>query len=296
MLKKYLRKGNSSIRDLANYQALIKRSVLLCFGLSFLFRSYSSALNFQMENPSFQISGGDFLTSLYNYFGINYFVFAHPIYSIVFAVLLFIFWVLSFIFPNKKAIPILFYIFFLIYAIGFNSNMGFLSSYLKGFIIIGFIFFVISPINFNLMWEGLRYYACWIYFSAFLWKFIHRAMFMPRFGEISFKDNLSWYIFTNPDSILSKFYLFCIEHSWILNIGDKLVFLFEGLYFIGFFTKKYDAFLGWGIVGLHLFLYFFSDTLFVEIWVLGLLFISKSQWSSFSQFTKILHKYLPNFS
>ncbi|WP_260391393.1 hypothetical protein [Riemerella anatipestifer] len=136
MLKKYLRKGNSSIRDLANYQSLIKRSVLLCFGLSFLFRCYSSTLNFQMENPSFQISGGDFLTSLYNYFGINYFVFEHPIYSIVFAVLLFIFWVLSFIFPNKKAIPILFYIFFLIYAIGFNSNMGFLSSYLKGFIII----------------------------------------------------------------------------------------------------------------------------------------------------------------
>ncbi|WP_260181792.1 hypothetical protein [Riemerella anatipestifer] len=89
MLKKYLRKGNSSIRDLANYQALIKRSVLLCFGLSFLFRSYSSTLNFQMENPSFQISGGDFLTSLYNYFGINYFVFEHPIYSIVFTVLLY---------------------------------------------------------------------------------------------------------------------------------------------------------------------------------------------------------------
>lgn len=71
MLKKYLRKGNSSIRDLANYQSLIKRSVLLCFGLSLLFRGYSSVLSFQMESPSFQISGGDFLTSLYNYFGIN---------------------------------------------------------------------------------------------------------------------------------------------------------------------------------------------------------------------------------
>ncbi|WP_260182390.1 hypothetical protein [Riemerella anatipestifer] len=88
MLKKYLRKGNSSIRDLANYQALIKRSVLLCFGLSLLFRGYSSVLSFQMESPSFQISGGDFLTSLYNYFGINYFVFAHPIYSIVFIYIL----------------------------------------------------------------------------------------------------------------------------------------------------------------------------------------------------------------
>lgn len=283
MLKKYFPSQSNPIRNLAPYQSFIKRTVLLFFLGSLLFRFYSSTLSFQMMNPSFQISANDIVLELYNQLGLNTIVFENYTYSIIFNVLLFLFLVLSFIWVKKRVFSVIFYLLFCVYAIGFNSNIGFPSSYLKGLIIVGFIFFVKKPINFNLMWEGLRYYACWVYFSAFLWKIFHRSMFMPRFGEMVFKDNQSWFIYTNPDSVLTQCYLFFIDHPWILNIGDKLVFLFEGLYFIGFLTKKYDAFLGWGIVGLHLLLYFFSDTLFVEIWVLALLFISARQWKRFAK-------------
>lgn len=264
---------------------LIKRCVLLFFLASLVYRGFSHTLSFQMDAPAFRISGNDLLIWLYNLSGLNYFIFENYTYSLIFNALLFGFWLLAFSFIRKKGFAIVFYFLFLLYALGFNANIGFTSSYLKGLIIIGFIFFINKSVNFELMWDALRYYACWLYFSAFVLKFLNRAIFMPRFGEMTFKDNMSWYIYLNPNSILTDIYLFFIKNSWMLNIGDKIVFLFEGLFVIGFLTKKYDRFLGWGIVGLHLFLYFFSDTLFAEIFVLALPFISVKSWQ---KITKIL--------
>lgn len=284
MLKKYLQNISNPIRDLGNYQFLIKRTLLFCYALSFLYRAYSGGLSFQMENPALRISANDILMGAYNYFDINYFIFGDATYSIIYNIVLFLFLILAFIFIRQKWFAIVFYLLFILYFLGYNSNIGFPSSYLKGFVITGFIFFVNKPLNFNYMWEALRYYACWIYSSAFALKFIHRAFFMPRYGEMTFKDNLSWFIYTNPESMLTEAYLFLIKHSWMLNLGDKLVFLFEGLFILGFFTKKFDTLLGWGIIGLHFFLYFVSDTLFVEIYVLSLLFISAKWWKRLNDY------------
>lgn len=296
MLAKFLPKLKINIRNTAPYMQIIKRVLLLCYLLSLLFRGYSNNLPFQMEQPAYKVSGGDYLMAAYNFLGVDYFVFGNQTFAILFTCLLFLFLILAFIFINKKGFAIAFYVLYVIYALGFNSNMGYPASNLKGLIIFGAVFFVRDKLNFNYLWEALRYYACWLYFSAFIWKILNRAFFMERFGEMTFKDNLSWFIYVNPDHFLSSVYLWLIAHPWLLNIGDKLVFLFEGMYIIGFITKKYDRFLGWGIIILHLFLYFVSDTLFAEIYVLALAFVSVKQWRKLTEMFPFLSWKFNRFS
>jgi len=53
--------------------------------------------------------------------------------------------------------------------------------------------------------------------------------------------------------------------------------LLEGIMVVGFFTKKYDRWLIWVPVVIHVTTYFFSDVFFIELLVVDLSFLSVTQ-------------------
>ena len=124
----------------------------------------------------------------------------------------------------------------------------------------------------------MRYYACWVYATAFLWKIINGSFFQVDAGMLTFKSNLAGYLYQNPDTFFSHVYYWFLRHPALINIGHKLVVIAEGVFLVGFFTKKYDGFLIFCAVFIFTSIYFFSDVFFAELLIIILPLLPQSTW------------------
>ena len=153
---------------------------------------------------------------------------------------------------------------------------------LGGALIITIPFWAAKDKNFETLWDALRYYVCWIYFSAFLWKIVNGSMFQADFGVLTMKKNLAEYLYHNPGTLKAHIYNYFISHPLLPDIGDKLVYLLEAAFIAGFFTKKYDSLLILLIIAIHAITYFFTDRLFIELCILVIPLISAASWQKIS--------------
>jgi hypothetical protein len=83
---------------------------------------------------------------------------------------------------------------------------------------------------------------------------------------------------------MSSVIKFTITHPLLLNSGLMLIYLLEAIMVIGFFTKKWDHFLLWIPIIVHLSTYFFSDVYFLEMLIGILPFLSNSFINSLGNF------------
>ena len=97
---------------------------------------------------------------------------------------------------------------------------------LTGFMVVLFPFWVRGNKAFTLSWQGIRYYTCYIYTMAFLWKVMFQhSFFNIEQGIASFKLNLVEYLYHNPSTFLAGWYRLCLRQEWIVNTGWVLVVL-----------------------------------------------------------------------
>lgn len=213
--------------------------------------------------------------------------------SILFDSILFFSGLMVVLYPLRKIWVILFTIFVSLYAITFNAFVMHHGAQMNGLFIVFLPFLVTSHEKAGQLWDGVRYYACFVYFTSFLWKtWWGNSFFNWNNGVNSFKLNLYEYIYHNPDTWLCAVYKWAIRHDWFLNAGNMLVVLLEGLMVIGFFTKKYDRVLIWLPIFIHLATYFFADVFFLELLVLDFSFLSLRQLTFIGQkFPMLLYPY-----
>jgi len=198
--------------------------------------------------------------------------------AIIFDCLLFSTGILSFLYPLQRKWIIPFSVLLFFYVITF---CGFATHHLGqvfGYMVVLLPFWVADNYKFSLAWEGMRYLTCLVYTLAFAWKiFLGNSFYFLQQGAGSFKANLVDYIYLNPDNLLTHFYEWWLRHEWLLNAGDKLVIILEGVMVIGFFTRKHDKVLIWIPVFIHVATYFFSDVFFIELLVIDLSLLSCRQ-------------------
>jgi hypothetical protein len=198
------------------------------------------------------------------------------------------------LFPLQRKWIIGFSILIALYAISFNSVAMIHTVTVDGLILVFLPFWIGDGERFSLAWQGIRYYACYLYFSAFIWKvFIGNAFFYWGQGVGTFKLNLADYLYYHPDTFLSGFYRWFLRHEWALNGGHVFTVILEGLMGIGFFTRKFDRALFWIPVLIHVITYFFSDVFIFELLVLNFAFLSNGQLDWVGRKFKL---YLPNRS
>ena len=126
------------------------------------------------------------------------------------------------------------------------------------------------------MWEGMRYYICYIYVMSFIWKlWISNSFFYWNQGIGSVKLNLAEYIYHYPGTLMSSIFTFFIAHPYLLNMGNTFIFLLEGTMIIGFFTKRFDRILLLLPVVIHLCTYIFADVFFIEMLASVFVFFTK---------------------
>jgi hypothetical protein len=198
--------------------------------------------------------------------------------TIVFDVLLFFSGILCFIFPLKRRYLIPFSIGLFAYALAFNRAATHHTHALAGVMIVLWPFWAASNQKCYLLWQGVRYYCCYVYGMSFLWKIRSSGSFyFWQQGTGTFKMNLADYLYHNPSSLAAEFYRLLLRHDWVLNGGATMIFILEGLMILGFFTKRWDKILFWFPVTIHLATYFFTDVMFFELLVLDFAFLSLKQ-------------------
>lgn len=269
---------SKGIRPIAVYRVAISRALIgLC--LFFLaWRGMSGILPCQLAQPVLTSFHYDITMWVYKLSGLAYLVAQQPVTSQLFMLLLFITGILSFCFPLQRRFTVPFSLLFFLLAINFNFYLTHNSHYLSGFVWLLCCLWCGKDEHFAVLWDGLRYYACWIYGGAFVWKLLYGAFFQWDAGVLSCKENLAGYLYQNPETFTAHFYYWMFDHPALLNTGHKIICLAEGLFLLGFFTKKLDKWLIGMLFLIHLSTWIFSDVFFAELMILGLTFVPADSW------------------
>jgi acetyltransferase-like isoleucine patch superfamily enzyme len=207
--------------------------------------------------------------------------------AVIFDLLVVVSGLLVICFPLRRRWIILFSILIFVYAISFNSVALIHTVTVNGLIVVFLPFWIGDEGKFGLAWQGIRYYACFIYFAAFIWKaFIGNSFFYWEQGDGSFRLNLVEYLYHNPGTGLSDIYRWFIRNPWMLNAGHVFTVLLEGIMVTGFFTRKFDRILFWIPVLICVITYFFADVLIFELLVLNFAFIGPGGLDRIGRFPK----------
>lgn len=265
-----------------NLQRTYTRQTLqsLAFGgvlLSLLYRWWAHSLMSQLAAPVLVYPYVDLTYWGLHLANIPQWISGYYVVAVLFDVLLFGTALGSFIFTQKRIFPIVFTLLYLVYFVSYNSFGAHHTHCMVGVLLIGIPFWFRTEKTFGLMWQGLRYFALWVYSSAFLWKLFRGSLFNFEQGVAIFMNENATHIALNPDAWMNGVYAFFIAHptlSFVANVGAVLM---EGLFIIGFFTKKYDWV--WIVLPIifHTMTYLFVHVMFYELLILNLAFLPIAQ-------------------
>lgn len=245
--------------------------------LSLAFRLAQYALPFQFLSPPLYGLGLEIPFRLFKFLALDKILIESPAGSAIFSFTLFAVAIICFRYPQTNffwiAFSLIFFLYFICYDMTAISHLHPLSA----IVWITVPFWAKRPGSRWLLWEGMRYYACFIYAASFIYKIIGGSLFFWENGVNSVKWNVAEYMYQNPGSITSEILSYSIGHPLILNAGHLVVMLAEGLMIVGFFTKKFDRYLVWVPVLVHLSTYLYSDVFFLEMLILVFLFFNDKQ-------------------
>lgn len=256
---------------------ILARLVMTALFLSLCYRWAIQVLPYQFLDPPLFSLSLEMTFRAYKFFHIPDILVHSPIFSFIFSLSLIVTSFLGILFPRKNWLIILFSILYFLYFISYNTFVIIHVHPLSMMVWITIPFWASKAENKLFLWEAMRYYAIFIYAVSFILKLTGGAFFAWQNGINSMKWNLAEYLYYFPDTLTSSVIRFSVTHPFFVNLGHVIILLLEGIMAIGFFTKKYDRWLLWIPVIIHLSTYLYSDVFFVEMLVVVLLFLDEKQ-------------------
>jgi len=257
-----------------------KRLSRLVFGavlLSLMYRYSAHSLMSRLADPVFVFPYVDLTYWGLHLVNIPQWISSNRWAAVLFDVLLFGTAIGSFFFIKKRIFPILFGLLYAVYFVSYNSFGAHHTHCMVGILLISIPSWFKREQTFWLLWEGLRYFTLWIYSSAFLWKLFRGSLFNYEQGVANFMNENATHLALNSDGWMSGIYTFFIAHPGLSFAVSTAAILMEGLFIIGFFTKKYD--LLWFVLPIifHTMTYLFIHVMFYELLILNLTFLKRYQ-------------------
>ena len=252
-----------------------KQIYFLCrivFGVIFLdlvFASFSNTLIHQLQSPVLKFAYVDPTFWVMHLLGLPELVTSNFYVAWFWDGMLFISCICILIFPGKKWLIAVFIGFYFVYYIIFNSYGVHHTHSLIPFLIMP-VAFLFSKKSFSFFWQGLRYLLLFSYSAAFLWKFFRFSWLQSNQGILILKKNLTPYLYFNPHTILANVYYWFLNNPLFVEIIFVTGFVLEGIFIIGFFTRKYDRVLFFISLLLPFGFWFLADAVFYEMMILSL--------------------------
>lgn len=255
--------------------AFLCRIVFAVILADLIFSGFSNTLVHQLQSPVLKFPYLDPVFLLMHHLHIPELVTSYKLISWLWDFILFASATAIIFFPCKKWLIGVFVVFYFIYYIIFNSFGAHHTHSLVPFLLTPVVF-LYSRKSFSLAWQGLRYFFLFAYSAAFLWKFFRFSWLYSDQGILIIKKNLAPYLYFNPNTFLASVYFWFINHPSLLQLLYVTGFVLEGLFIIGFFTKKWDPVLFIISLILPLGFWFMADALFYEMVLFSLTLLSPS--------------------
>lgn len=241
------------------------------------YRFFNNALLHQMQAPVLKYPLIDYTYWLIHITHLPDIITSHKHLALLFDISLALVALSVFLFPLKRVYAISFTFLYFFYIICYNSYAMHHAHPMNGILILSIAFWPKKNSTFNMLWDGIRYMIIFIYADAFILKIINGAIFNPEQGMANVKENLGWIMLSDHTSIFTKdFYAFFLRHNLLIQIGYIFTVLLEGVVIVGFFTKKFDKYLFWCPIIIHLVNYFFIDVSFLETIIVSVVFLNLS--------------------
>ena len=271
-----------------NFLCRLVFSIIL---LDLVFTAFSNTLIHQMQAPFLKFAYVDPSFWLMHLLAIPEFISSHFYVAWFWDIVLFASCIGIIIFPRKKWLVLTFIVFYFVYYIIFNSYGAHHTHSLIP-ILITPVAFLFSKKSFSFAWQGLRYFLLFSYSAAFLWKFFRFSWLQSNQGILILKKNLTPYLLFNPNSFLAEVYWWFLNHPFLVEVIFLSGIILEGVFIIGFFTRKYDKALFFISLILPLGFWFMADAVFYEMVILSLTLLPVSTIEKFtdSAAIKLLYK------
>lgn len=267
----------------ASNRVIITKITMLFFIGSVVIRTLAHTLPFQLCNPILIDPKYDLGYILFVLSGLAHFFAENNLASFLLSALVIVLPFLIFLWPTKNKLAILFAISWIFMA-AMQGVYGQHNGYLLLSILLTVPFCVSKNETFSLLWEGLRYYGCWVYASTFLLKLINGAFWQWDYGAITLSEQTIDLVYWLGDSWHAQLATFFNQYPTLVNIGQKFIFLIEGAFIIGFFTKKYDKMLLIFAVIIFIATTLFAMVFFIEnLIIYCLIFIKPERWKAIQQ-------------
>lgn len=250
----------------------IQRFFFTSFSFLLALRYYEGLWLLQLQKPVFIYVSADNFYWLVHILKIPQTWVAHPVLPWLAEPLLLAICLAKLMRPNWMLPNYIFAPLYTLYLVTFNSIQATHAHDVLGFFFLGWGLVFSQRSFFPAIWNGLRFYLCFVMFSAALWKIGRGSVF--EIEQISrILQNQHLYILSyQPESLFSRSIVWLIEHpnwSWLLLLAGTLL---ELSFAIGFFTKKYDRYLLVAFVLFFIGDYLLLNLSFVAFLIFGMLF------------------------
>lgn len=121
----------------------------------------------------------------------------------------------------------------------------------------------------QLLWEGIRYYLIFVMISSAFYKVINGAiLFPPHFANVLIAQHADIGIL-HSHTITTDISQLLIAYPYLGWVVFIMLFLLQAVFVIGFFTKKFDAFLFILVI-----VFVVLDYIIMRIWTLDMVLLA----------------------
>jgi len=263
----------------------IARIVFSLFLLSLVWSFFSNTLLHQLCRPVIKYPYVDPTYWAMNWLRIPEMITDNYLLAWIFDGLLISSCVLSLLFPDKRIFVWSLIILFFIYFITYNTYGVWHTGNKIGLLLIAIPFAVRDNKSFNYLWQGLRYFLLFSFSCAFLWKFFRFSWLYADEGILIMKKNAAAYLYFKPNTWLAHLYEWFLQHPGLLQFLYIAGVVLEGVFIIGFFTRKADRYLFILSILLVLGFWFMAEAHFFELLILNLTLIPPHFIRRYSHYT-----------
>lgn len=147
-----------------------------------------------------------------------------------------------------------------------------------GYLIMPVAFLAVKPERFALTWDLIRYWICFLYVSAGVYKIYYGGFAASdNLSPILMQMNADWFYF-HPNGSQAAGIRYLIDHPRVAQAFYRLTVLVDLLPVLGFFTRKFDRWILIGLVGFHVANLLLNHISFVEQSLIFAPFLPWERW------------------
>ena len=263
-----------------------KMMASIVFGWLFLILVYffsTNSLLSQLQSPVLISPQSDNSFWLLHIFRIPQWLLQHYQVALAFDILLTVSCIVCIFVPNQHVFTLITVIGVWLLYICYCSAAG--KHYAQiGYLLAPIPFLAIKQYKFDLLWEGLRYWVCFLYASAGVYKLYYGGFaYTYNMSHILQQMNAEWFLF-HSKGIQADVIRYLIDHPHLSQWLYRLACLADLSLITGFFTKKFDIWLLFSLLIFHLGNFFLLHISFIEQ---SLIFVPLLPWHRLAKYFQI---------